>query len=76
MTSLDETVAGLCNYGLPHLMMHDDRTWSCCVKLATNVAGAVFEVKAAFNKHKTPQAAAEECLQRILQAVHSFEFKR
>ena len=28
------------------------------------------------NKHKTPQAAAEECLQRTLQAVHSFEFKR
>ena len=75
MTSLDDTLTGLCHWGMPILHQHDDGKWSCRVKMGVNVAGATFEVSSDYNSHVTPQSAAELCLNRVLKAVNAFEIK-
>jgi hypothetical protein len=55
---------GMAQHGQPVLAQYADGTWSCRVKLRTQLAGTELEVKSDF-KHKTPVEAVHTCLTRM-----------
>ena len=55
--TLEEMLTRMQHYGRPYLMCHDDGSWSASIKLNIVTPGGQFEIKAAFNVHRTARAA-------------------
>lgn len=64
---LEDVLTELEKYGLPRVSKHDSG-WVAYTKMRVHVAGAEYEIRAQFG-HRTPLAAARECLTRVQQAV-------
>jgi hypothetical protein len=67
---LEELLDELGRYARLRLRMADNDTWSCHADLRIVTAGGTFEVRSEFG-HRTPTAAASECLERVKAVVDS-----
>jgi hypothetical protein len=65
-SALESRLLELARYGAPTLGVVEG--WHCSVKMNTNTTGTNFTVRSAFDC-KTPIAAADQCMERVQQAL-------
>lgn len=70
--TLEELLTELFKYGRPRLGVYgSDGLWHCSVEMNTNTVGADFKCSSNFDL-PTPNAAAVQCLERVLKAVEQY----
>lgn len=61
---LNTALLRLIDLGTPHLHCHDDKTWSCTIRLHSAAKGSDFKMCSGYN-HKSPLDAVAELSKRL-----------
>jgi len=72
LMNLNECIAELDKHGLVRIHQHEDKTWSCKVKMNVTTDGAVFEIKSGFH-HDTIDQATNACVQRMRKTLRNLK---
>lgn len=74
LSTLEGVLMDLTKYGKPRLSCQDGMTWYCAMEVFVTGAGIDFKIASEFGQ-KTPLSAAQQCRERLLEAMKNIADK-
>ncbi len=74
LSTLEEVLHDFTKYGRPRLQCMDDLTWYCAIEIFVTGKGIDFKIASDF-KQKTPLNAAQQCHERMRDAMRDISDK-